>query len=130
MEKREEKQLVPSPDMQKEQEEGELLPLEVLDVPVNQLLKLYKSREIPRRWKVEVDGSVTKHKPRQANNNRNTIQSTQSAESLRGDPICHRCDKPMKLFSRSNKTGTRQVWFCPECFLYRIRLAEYTVAPG
>ena len=51
MEKREEKQFVPPPVPRKEQEKGELLPLEALDVPISELLKTYKSREIPRRWK-------------------------------------------------------------------------------
>ena len=41
MEKREEKQLVPSPVPRKEQEEMKELPLEALDVPINQLLKMY-----------------------------------------------------------------------------------------
>ena len=53
MEKREEKQLSSSPVPRKEQEEKELLPLESLDVPINQLLKIYKRREAPRRWKAQ-----------------------------------------------------------------------------
>ena len=52
MEAREEKQLVPDPVLRKEQEEMKELPLEVLDVPISQLLTMYKSRDIPRRWTV------------------------------------------------------------------------------
>ena len=53
MERREEKQLTPAPVLRKEQEEMEELPLEALDVPISQLLKMYKSREVPKRWKVQ-----------------------------------------------------------------------------
>ena len=50
MEKREEKQLVPDRVLRKEQEEMKELPLEDLDVPISQLLEIYKRREVPRRW--------------------------------------------------------------------------------
>lgn len=53
MEEREEEQLVPEPILRKEREEAKELPLEDLDMPVSQLLKMYKSREIPRRWSAE-----------------------------------------------------------------------------
>ena len=53
MESREEKQLTPAQILRKEQEEMKELPLEILDVPISQLLKMYKSREVPRRWKVQ-----------------------------------------------------------------------------
>lgn len=52
MEMREERQLVPVHALRKEQEMKEM-PLEVLDMPISQLLEMYKSREIPRRWGLE-----------------------------------------------------------------------------
>ncbi|MFC1925589.1 hypothetical protein ACFLW2_02710 [Chloroflexota bacterium] len=53
MEWREEKQSIPGPVLRKEQEEVKELPLEVLDLPIDHLLKIYKNREIPQRWMVE-----------------------------------------------------------------------------
>ena len=53
MEMREGEQLVIDPVLRKEHEDREELPLEVLDVPISQLLQMYKSRDVPRRWRVE-----------------------------------------------------------------------------
>lgn len=53
MENIEKKQLVPALVLRKEQEAIKELPLEVLDIPINQLLIMYKNRELPRRWSAE-----------------------------------------------------------------------------
>ena len=77
-----------------------------------------------------MDNLAIKRIYEQAINCRNHNQSTRSAEGLRDQPICRRCDKPMRLLWRSNNTGTRQVWFCRKCILFRIvKLAEYTINP-
>jgi hypothetical protein len=53
IERIEEKQLVPVLVLRKEHEETKELPIEALDVPISQLLKIYKSREVPRRWNIQ-----------------------------------------------------------------------------
>ena len=52
MEKSEEKQLVPTRDQREEREEMREIPLEELDIPISQLLEMYKRREVQRRWKI------------------------------------------------------------------------------
>jgi len=49
MEKKDERELTPVPVLRKEREEEKELPLELLDVPIGELLE---SREISRRWRV------------------------------------------------------------------------------
>jgi len=49
MEKKDERELIPVLVRRKEREEKKELPLEVLDVPIGQLLE---SREISRRWRL------------------------------------------------------------------------------
>ena len=44
----------------------------------------------------------------------------QSSINTRNNPICHRCAKPMELSCDSTISGTRQVWQCPRCLVYRI----------
>ena len=49
----EEKQLVPVQVLRVERGGMKELPLEELDMPISQLLKTYKHRELPRRWSAE-----------------------------------------------------------------------------
>jgi|GEM_PF-6660524 len=55
-------------------------------------------------------------------------QNAHRLEDLQHGPICGRCGKPMKLVRRFKSGGTRQVWYCNLCFVFRIvQLVQYTV---
>jgi len=41
-------------------------------------------------------------------------------ESTENNPICHGCDKPMKLECGNSKTRTTQMWYCTECHTFRV----------
>jgi len=69
--------------------------------------------------------------PYQAHSRGNSAENARGPESLLDKKTCCRCGEPMKLVRRFRNTGTRQVWYCPGCFLFRIvGVVEYTVPPA
>lgn len=50
----------------------------------------------------------------------NQVKLDERTKSAENTPICHTCDKPMKLECGNLRKGTAQMWYCTKCHTFEV----------